>query len=518
DTGSYTTGSFSKTRLFGASHWANSIELFELLSRFRYKAEVDKASEIYSLVQKCKMIARTAKSDRLTQQSVAPGFRDYVPPREVSDELIYLYFRTFESIYRVLHIPSFQREYIEYWNNPELASADFVIKLLLVMAIGTCFHKGASNSISLRTSSYLWIHATQSWLKSPFEKARLTLRGLQIYCLLLIARQTHGISSNLVWISAGSLLRTAMNMGLHRDPKHLPKASIFHSELRRRLWAIILEISVQSSLDSGMPPLISCKDFDCEPPANIDDLEMDEGVKVSPVSKPVVVFTQMSVQIGLMRSLLTRLKITQYLNDFRYEQSFDETLRLGVELNNACRSNFLMLQSFPISSTSVNQTTPTASQVKLFGLFTRRFLLALHRPFAIRTKANPTYYFSRKICVESSLLLSPSFPSHLSDSPTQDNDYTQLTILGGEPFRSVFVHATLTLCLELITQLQEDFDSFSSASINSTSRKEIYKAIQESISHAAHRIEVGEMNVKGRIFVSCALGQIDAMQAGTSPE
>ena len=97
-----------------------------------------------------------------------------------------------------------------------------------------------------------------------------------------------------------------MQMGLHRDPGYLPKMSVLCVELRRRLWATIIEMVVQSSLDSGMPALLSFNDFDTLPPSNIDDNELDETTEVIPRSKDRAIFTQTSLQVLLLQSLRLR--------------------------------------------------------------------------------------------------------------------------------------------------------------------------------------------------------------------
>ena len=97
-----------------------------------------------------------------------------------------------------------------------------------------------------------------------------------------------------------------MQMGLHRDPEHLPKMSILSVELRRRLWATIMEMTVQSSLESGLPPLISFNDFDTKPPLNINDSEVDELTQVLPIAKDLATFTQTSLQLALLQSLRIR--------------------------------------------------------------------------------------------------------------------------------------------------------------------------------------------------------------------
>ena len=100
------------------------------------------------------------------------------------------------NVGRILHIPSFEREYARYWQNPKAVRNGFILKLVLLLSIGTSVYHNAD--VDMRTSVRQWIHAGQSWLSAPFEKSRLTIDGLQIYCLLLLARQVNGIESDLV--------------------------------------------------------------------------------------------------------------------------------------------------------------------------------------------------------------------------------------------------------------------------------------------------------------------------------
>jgi hypothetical protein len=151
-----------------------------------------------------------------------PNFRDAVPQRETSDQLVNAYFRTSESTYRTLHIPSFQKEYEQYWDQPDAANPVFIIKLLLIRSIDGCLYQGP-DSAHYRTEVMKWIFAAQTWLSWPFERAKLHTSTIQIQCLSIIARQHYSISGDLVWIYAGTLLRTAIQMGFHRDPNYLSK-------------------------------------------------------------------------------------------------------------------------------------------------------------------------------------------------------------------------------------------------------------------------------------------------------
>lgn len=299
------------------------------LTKLKELGPLSKGGEVYDLLNKCKALGKKAKELRGPKSSVPSGYRDFVPEKETSDRLVNAYFRTFESAYRILHIPTFEEEYASYWNNPAAADMAFVIKLLLVMAIGTSFYEDPIQPSSLHPKAQHWIAAAQAWVSAPSEKHRLNIVGLQIHCLLLVARQVKSVGGDLTWIASGSVYHLAMSLGLHRDPVHFPKMGPYYAEMRRRLWATVLELSLQSSQDLGMSPLINTEDYDTELPANIDDSEISETTKKAPMSKPVTTFTRTSIQISLMRTFCTRLEIAKAVNSFRNEISYEDTLRLG---------------------------------------------------------------------------------------------------------------------------------------------------------------------------------------------
>jgi Fungal specific transcription factor domain len=461
------------------------------------------------MLTKCKSLARVAKTRELGHQPLHADFCDYVPSRDTCDQLVKAYLRTFESVYRIVHIPSFQEEYSQYWSNPRSASHDFVIKLLLMLAIGMAFSPAEVESTRFRSSSSQWIYTAQSWLNSPFQKSRINISGLQIYCLLLLARQVNAIGGDLIWISASSLLSTAMHMGLHIDPSHFPQMSFFDAEMRRRLWASVLEITVQSSMDAGGLPLITSQDFDCKPPSNINDMQIQEGLQGATPAAPMKEFTETSIQLALIRSLPIRLKVARIMNDFRSDSSYDQTLRLGAILSSLCREDSKLFQSLITC-----QPKPSTFQMGLFNLMTHRFLLALHIPYAMKARINPSFYYSRKVCLEISLsLLSHPFKSGEPLSP--DDDYERQRLIGNGMLRDVPLQAAGTICGELLNQLEEDKESFM-PSVFSSSRLELRDVIEDYVNLTASRIKYGETNVKGHVMFSCLLAQFDAMQSGSS--
>jgi hypothetical protein len=115
------------------------------------------------LLTKCKKLSKLIKSQAPLHQPILRDFGDYVLPRNMTNQLVQAYLRTFEHIYRVLHVPTFQQEYKAYWADPQAADMKFVIKLMLVCAIGACFHPDFArvNANSLRAMVPQWIQMAQ---------------------------------------------------------------------------------------------------------------------------------------------------------------------------------------------------------------------------------------------------------------------------------------------------------------------------------------------------------------------
>jgi hypothetical protein len=457
--------------------------------------------------------------------NVVPEVAMFVPPRGVCDQLVKCYLRTFEGVLRVLHIPTFLKEYEQYWADTTIAKPSVLNKILLVCAIGLPFYSGEGHA-RLRASCTKWIQAAENWLSAPHEKSRLNLTGVQIHILVVIARQVCCVDGDLTWITGGALLRTAMHCGLHRDPSHFAKISPFIAEMRRRLWMTVVELTVQSSLDTGMPPMLTPEHYDTLLPSNLNDDDLNEGSISPPIPKPADEFTQTSVQIALCASLPLRLEITRRLNDLRSEIPYDDTLRLGAELSNFCRSKMQLLQG---SLKSIADLHPF--QLKALDTLVRRFILILHRPYFARANNEPKYYYSRKVCLDISMfVIAPA--SSLEDGQT--DDWERLKASGVGFIKSTFLYSISTIYLELLSLIEEQQDTVPlvtarQPSTSSTSPQQPlanltpqFNTLRDVLVNATNiarvRIQNGETNAKGSVFLHCALARVDALVLGEAPD
>lgn len=305
------------------------------------------AAEIIASVENCRTLRKRVKQHHYVKaEDPFPAVMDNMPSQEICDRLVSSYLRTFELVYRVVHIPSFWKQYRKYWEHPQGGSVGFKMKLLLILALG-CSVEGDEGIVTLvRPYISQWVYIAQWWLTGPTERSTAGLEGLQVYCLLILSRQAHSIgNSGSNWTLSGSLLHFACMQGLHRDPMHFPELSFLEAETRRRLWATVLELLLQTSIDAYMSPMLCLDDFDCDPPSNLDDEDFNDQTATPPPPKPDKELTQTSIQLLLHQSIRTRLSTLRFLNSLETHQSYDMALRLGSELRNACHRSEILFHS-----------------------------------------------------------------------------------------------------------------------------------------------------------------------------
>ncbi|KAK8101933.1 hypothetical protein PG999_012307 [Apiospora kogelbergensis] len=469
------------------------------IASFREPEVAQLIAEASNFLKQCKSRAKELKTRRPTRGLPFAESGLAFPYRDTVDVKVAMYFAAFESTHRILHIPSFWRDYRAFWDDPEGVSTDLRLKVLLVMSIGSSVYDHGSTDATLRNTelAHQCIYDAETWLSGPLEKDRICITGLQISCLTILARQIFSIGGDTVWVTMGSLIHAAMQLGLHRDPEHLTlEISCLEAEVRRRLWATILDLAVQASLDSAMPPRISMNDFDTQPPANINDDEIDESTKEvvpSPRGDPTSTF----VQITLLESLPVRLRIVQQLNSLHSELNYTATLALSRQLTEAVRSAHNATYGLP---------GVTAFHRSILDYLIRRFLIPLHYSFSNRARADSMFSYSLTLSAETAVAL-------LRPAETDESHvfFARLMALGGGLFRAGVRGALTALTLDLLTRVQEQrLDG--TLEKHAQHRAPATRAVRDLVALSDRRIRLGETNVKGYMFLCMILAQVEAVE------
>ncbi|KAH8199721.1 hypothetical protein TruAng_006129 [Truncatella angustata] len=512
-------GAIVKSRYSAPSNWMHSLLLFpDTLSWF--DNEIASKGEVWQALQTCKSFCRVIKANQKLTWTIGDYGR-HLPSKHTADRLIDAYLRTFESIYRIVHIPTFQHDYETLWEKPTSAPAYFVIQVQLCLALGVCLSRDA---FSLRPQALQWVHEAMTWFSSS-EKAGLSITGMQNTCLLELARrcmrQVHG---DRAWIRSGTLLRSAMSIGLHRDPANLPGMPKAQTEIRRRLWATILELELDASLDAGGAPLISLRDYDCAIPTNLDDVQLDFDSDADLVTQDPTHRTDTSLQIAIARTFPVRLAIASSSNGIQGRMSYQEVVKLSDDFQTARRA----------FNAHVACLSPKVGHFQRLycDMIMTRYIFALHIPYITVASSNPACLQSRDLCLDVALkMCHSSFHPTLARDPflgasqaaataeSHCDEYTHLMFYGSGSYRAVLFQAINVVGSELVAISANCSGSSLSNTLlpfGSLRGLELLSLFRVGIEWSKHRTTAVQNDVKEFVIMSATLGGVNAAIKGSS--
>lgn len=182
--------------------------------------------------------------------------KSLLPDRQTVDALLKVYFDTFETTLRIIHVPSFQMAYSTYWdtNANEKSELDALILAILACTVCASTHQTPRynhDGSTFHSKGVLWMRACEAWLRRQSNKRR-SLATLQVRCLRLLALATTSTKVKEYYQEVQFHVALMRSSGMHRDPSIFDtRCSILEGELRRRLWATTMELELQASLDKG---------------------------------------------------------------------------------------------------------------------------------------------------------------------------------------------------------------------------------------------------------------------------
>ncbi|KAI2777168.1 fungal-specific transcription factor domain-containing protein [Daldinia loculata] len=385
-----------KTKYFGPHNAWSSLQ--ELTGIFHFMRET--AEEWLKPLNIQKKDRRKRKQDRdkkFTESDV--GLESLLPSKEETDSLVAVYLDQFEQIYRVVHVPTFKAEYETFWDPSKTNSASFTALLLSMISVSCCLDMQASNKfVGIKSSSIQmaekWVKACDEWYSRQSQKHR-KLVHYQISCLLYLAKRVNLIKKKRFWTTSGTMIRDSLMVGLHQDPDRVVgEVSPYIAEMRRRIWATIVEFDVQSSFDQGLPTLLGTIQNDSDAPKNIDDDSFNENSSGLPISRPAHDYTYTSYLHLSRQSLALRTELNKILTgppaELEWEQALQYSDMITHELDR--------LPSWDLD----NRKDPEHSRKPILAhtllhLQLRQYLIPLHQPYLKLRKFNSKYQVAELI-------------------------------------------------------------------------------------------------------------------------
>ncbi|KAK8862079.1 fungal-specific transcription factor domain-containing protein [Apiospora arundinis] len=384
----FVKGNQFKARYFGPHNsWSSFYQLHGLMPFMRETA--DQWLRPLNIQLKDRAKRKEDRDKRFLEPDAS--LEALLPAKTEVDLLVNRYLDHFEQIHRILHIPSFWREYNNFWDPTTPRYAAFTALVLAILAISNSLDEQAAKFVGVKSSSFQtaerWIKACDVWLDNQSQKHRKLIH-YQIVCLLHVARRINVIKKKRQWSSSAALVADGISVGLHRDPDSVStKITPFYSEMRRRLWATMMEFDIQASFEQGLPTMLSQLDIQARAPLNIDDDAFDEDSESLPISHPSDKYTFASYQHISRQSLQLRLELSQVLSGPTPHWDWEQ----------ATKYRDLVLQeidSLP-SLDQLSKDAGTASQpilgYTLLHLQLRQYLIPLHQPFLKLRQYNSKY-------------------------------------------------------------------------------------------------------------------------------
>lgn len=318
-----------------------------------------------------------------------------LPEKSIVDAQSALYFQMCETSYRILHGPSFWKDYDAFWDNKgtDKERVVFAVMLLLIISVTKCLSLKddvfIGDTTADRQSAHDLIVACEKWINLQPPR-RTTLPFCQTQCLLLLAKRVNCIGLKQDWINSGNLLRLALTSGMHRDPslQGNDRISLFDQQMKKRLWVTVAELELQSSVESGLQSGLTSLYFDIPPPAHIDDEALSPDMQQMPPEQPNKQFTSTSYLTASLKTLPFRVNLTHQLSTPSSNIQYADVLHLDAQIHAA-------LSSLP-EWDSGGAAVPSA----LLRLQLHQYLLMLHKQFAKEAHSNSRWMYSLTTCVD----------------------------------------------------------------------------------------------------------------------
>jgi hypothetical protein len=255
-----------------------------------------------------------------------------------------------------------------------------------------------------------------------------------------------------IWVLVGNIVQIAIHMGYHRDAKHFPSISPFAGEMRRRVWAMIVQLDFSVSMQLGLPRLVKKSDTDTAEPRNLNDSDFDEHTAQLPASKPETEMTPTLYVLAKLRLLSVGAKVADVATEPQ-PHSYAEILELNQHINEA-RSALPPSLKWTGLASSLNVPPQVIIQRIWLEVIVQQLRIVLHRKFLEPSRLHQQYDRSRSACLDAAMQILEL--QRLIDEETQAGGLLyQSCWRVSSAFMNDFLLATSVLCFYLQTHNNE---------------------------------------------------------------
>ncbi|GFP54222.1 uncharacterized transcriptional regulatory protein C139.03 [Trichoderma asperellum] len=166
--------------------------------------------------------------------------RSALPSRSMCDLMVNYYLDHINWIFQITHVPSFRRQYEDFWEAKDGQEMDFMFTALLftIISVSALFIPPGTAEIfgcpkeSIRDLAHVWHKVSHQALRAGDYESKPCIVQLQTFSIT----QFYWYSTNKIDTlnsRLGQAVRTAQTLGLDKD---LTPSQTLHDEMRHRIW------------------------------------------------------------------------------------------------------------------------------------------------------------------------------------------------------------------------------------------------------------------------------------------
>ncbi|KAH6637281.1 hypothetical protein F5144DRAFT_570122 [Chaetomium tenue] len=405
--------SASELRYVGGDHWTAILDgIADLKDHFDQEERFRLAQDEHDGDGTTNPLGPRSTHTLLLYGCRLPGSRAEIlaalPPKSAVDRYISRYFNRLDLVHSIIHGPSFLQQYEAFWTNVSNVPVVWVgllfsmICLALLASDASDTAHGDPEHRSLQIDLYRE-KAVQCLIIGEYTKSGPYVLETVIH-YLYIELILRGDADKDIWFLFGLEVNLAMRMGYHRDPSHFPGISPLQSEIRRRLWATVLQGDMLISTQMGMPRMISDRIWDTAEPRNLSDTDLDGNTTKLPPPRPE---TELTPTLGIIarRRMFIALGTICDITSAAQPCGYSEVMRVDGILQQAVTSIPPPFKPKPLAISVTD--TPEVIMARLFILHLfRKGQIMLHRRFLYVNSPSPdedVFAYSRTTCLDASL-------------------------------------------------------------------------------------------------------------------
>ncbi|KAJ5387268.1 hypothetical protein N7509_009809 [Penicillium cosmopolitanum] len=400
----------NRARYVGSTHWSAILDdiqgLRAALSQQDDSPEPDPASRSSAIPAIGRDMIIFGSSSNYSMETI---ISQYLPPKIEVDRLLAIYFQGETFIIPFIHTFQFQRQYRAFWedpidSNPLWLSMLFSICSAASMVRGTIGIAPTTQEDTIAEVSHFQEAAGKCLVKGEYHRPqRYVLEALTLYAHCINMQSLD--PSREVGAIFGMIVRMAYEMGYHRDPDSLGSGSImsvFEGEMRRRFWALCIQIDLMVSFQLGLPSNICPENCDTRSPRNLSDSDFDEDTQILPPSRSETEAIGLLWFIVKDRQMVSFGKVCRDTLSFT-EKSETEILQLDGEIRRMYTTIPEILRTRPLADSISDPPFLVMTRIYVEFIYLKS-LCVFHRKYMTRGNL-----FSTRSCVEAGQRLVSQF-------------------------------------------------------------------------------------------------------------